>query len=72
MADNGEYLTALRQFQDARRRADLQRLWARLTGRSADLLSFEDARKNLGSGWSGRQMRKEIPLGRRRRQRGPL
>ena len=62
MADNGEYLTALRQFQDARRRADLQRLWARLTGRSADLLSFEDARKNLGSGWSGRQMRKEIPL----------
>ena len=49
MDDNGEYFTALRQLQDARRRADLQRLWARLTGRSADLLSFEDARMNLGS-----------------------
>ncbi len=62
MSGTGEYVTALRQFQDARRRADLQRLWARVTGRSADLLPFDEVRKRLGSTLSGRHVRKEIPL----------
>lgn len=62
MLGTGEHFTALRQFQDARRRANLQRLWARLTGRSADLLSFEEVRQNLGTPLFGRQVRKEIPL----------
>lgn len=58
----GEYSIALRQFQEARRQADLQRLWARLTGRSAELLPFEEVRKQLGSTLSGRRELREVPL----------
>ncbi len=34
----------LGQFRSARLAADLERLWGRLTGRSADLLPFDEVR----------------------------
>ncbi|MDK1029624.1 MAG: universal stress protein [Anaerolineae bacterium] len=56
------YSLAIGDFHRLRRRAVLEKIMARLTGRSADLLSFEDVRKKLkliGSSASGLQ---EIPL----------
>jgi len=41
------YHVALQDFQQARRRAALQQVLARLTGRSAELLAYEDVRKKL-------------------------
>ncbi|MBL7063451.1 MAG: universal stress protein [Anaerolineae bacterium] len=54
--------SAVRDFRRARRQAATQEIMARLTGRSADLLSFEDVRRKLKARSSGSQRLKEIPL----------
>jgi nucleotide-binding universal stress UspA family protein len=41
------YLLAIRDFRRARRQADRERLVARLRGKSADLLAFEDVKQKL-------------------------
>jgi nucleotide-binding universal stress UspA family protein len=56
------FLMAVQDFYRARRRAALQEIMARLTGKSADLLSFEDVRQKLkAKGIAAREL-KEIPL----------
>ena len=53
---------AIRDFQQARAKAGLQQITARLTGKSADLLSYEQVAEQLkitGRTWRGLQ---EIPL----------
>ncbi len=58
----GGYLAALDDFRDARRGAALERIVARLTGKSANLLPFEEVRKLLkATGGEARGLR-EIPL----------
>ena len=48
MSDGTEsYSRAVLDFQHARQRADLERIVARLTGKSADLLSYDDVRRQL-------------------------
>ncbi len=54
--------SAVRDFRHARREAAMQEIVARLTGKSADLLSFEDVRRKLKAKSSGSQELKEIPL----------
>ncbi len=54
--------TAVRDFRQARRRAGLERLLARLTGRSLDLLSFEEVRRKLRTGNMAARGLQEIPL----------
>jgi nucleotide-binding universal stress UspA family protein len=62
LPDN-RHVIAVQHFQAARQRADLELLSARLTGRSAELLSFEEIRRRLKAsperGW--RELR-VIPL----------
>ncbi len=40
--------SAINDYQRARRKADLEQIMARFTGRSVDLLSYEEVRKTLG------------------------
>jgi nucleotide-binding universal stress UspA family protein len=56
------YYTAIKDFRDARRRAALEQIMARLTGKSADLLSFEEVRQKLKLTSRGTRQLKEIPL----------
>ena len=58
----GEGEAAIRDFRLARRRAHLQLLMARLTGRSADLLSYDDVRRQLKARTGIPQGLQEIPL----------
>lgn len=53
---------ALSHFRSARLRADLERLWARLTGRPADLLPFDEVRAYVRAGAPRQRVRKNIPL----------
>jgi nucleotide-binding universal stress UspA family protein len=53
---------AVEDFRQARRRAAIQELTARLTGRSTDLLSFEDVRQKLKFKSRSAQELREIPL----------
>lgn len=48
--------SAINDFQRARRKANLQQVMSRLTGKSADLLSYEDVRRKL-------KAKKQIDLG---------
>lgn len=50
------------RFYRARRRADAERRLARLTGRSAELLCFDQVQSLLGSGAAVHKVRREIPL----------
>lgn len=52
----------LQQFRSARLRADLERLWARLTGRSAELLPFDQVRAYVKANTPRRRTRRAIPL----------
>ena len=54
--------SAMQDFRRARRRAALEQIMARLTGRSADLLSYEEVRQKLKAKGGGRRGLKEIPL----------
>ena len=54
---------ALQEFRRARLRADLEQLRARLTGRNAELLSYEDVRRMLHAGTPvGKRELRDIPL----------
>ena len=57
--ESPQFLAALSDFRRARQRATLERILARLTQQSADLLDYEDVREKLHAG-------KPIPHGLRR------
>lgn len=61
-----EYLpgraTVAEDFRLARRRATLQSIVSRLTGKSAQLLSYEDVRQKLRGRETPTRILKEIPL----------
>jgi nucleotide-binding universal stress UspA family protein len=57
-----EFTRYLRNFQRARLRADLAQAWSRLTGRSIDLLDFEEVRRRLHAELTGRRTLREIPI----------
>ncbi len=44
---NQNYLSALQDFNQARRKASIQEILARLTGKSSELLSYEEVAKQL-------------------------
>jgi nucleotide-binding universal stress UspA family protein len=56
------YIKAIDDFRQARRRAAMERIMARLTGRSADLLSYEEVRQKLKAWASKGVSLREIPL----------
>jgi nucleotide-binding universal stress UspA family protein len=56
------YWSALRDFHDARRRAALEEIIARMRGKSIDLLSYEDVRQKLKAGASMPRGLQDIPL----------
>ena len=56
------FTMAVNDFRDARRRAAMERILARLRGRSADLLSYEEVREKLKAKVSQAVELKEIPL----------
>ncbi len=47
------FLSAVHDFWRARRQAGMEEVMARLTGKSADLLSYEEVRKKLKVGQAG-------------------
>jgi len=56
------FVAAIHDFQRARSKAALQEIMARLTGKSANLLSYEDVRQKLrAKGTTAREL-KDIPL----------
>ncbi|MBC8449701.1 MAG: universal stress protein [Chloroflexi bacterium] len=56
------YVAAVNDFHQARRRVALEEIMARLTGRSADLLSYEEVRQKLRAREGARQELADIPL----------
>ncbi len=56
------FVVAMQDFRRARRRAALEAIMARLTGKSADLLCFKDVREKLKSEGTAAEVLKEIPL----------
>ncbi|RLT38382.1 MAG: universal stress protein, partial [Chloroflexi bacterium] len=60
--DDPQANIALGQFRSARLAADLERLWARLTGKPADLLPFEEVRAYVKANTPRQRVRKTIPL----------
>ncbi len=57
-----QYLEAVRDFQDARQKAGMQKLIARLTGKSLDLLAYDEVRQQL-KGYGKKEMGlREIPV----------
>jgi nucleotide-binding universal stress UspA family protein len=56
------FRSAVLDFRRARRRAAMEQILARLTGKSADLLSYEEVRQKLKVRSSGKQELKEVPL----------
>lgn len=57
-----QYGSAIRDFQRARQQAALEAILARLTGRSVDLLSYDEVRQMLGAREASVQELKEIPI----------
>ncbi|MBI3959652.1 MAG: universal stress protein [Chloroflexi bacterium] len=53
---------ALGQFRAARRRADWEQMWGRLTGKSAQLLAFDEVRAYVKANTPRQRVRKTIPL----------
>ena len=53
---------AIDDFSRARRRADLEEIMASLTGKSSDLLSFEEVRKKVRGIRGNRRILKDVPL----------
>ena len=62
LPQDGMQNSAARDFRRARRQAALQRIMARVTGRSADLLSFDDVYQSLKLEGMSDRGRQEIPL----------
>lgn len=57
-----EYSRYTRRFQRARIQAELEQIWARLTGKSINLLDFEDVRQRLHAELTARRTLREIPI----------
>jgi hypothetical protein len=53
---------AIDDFTRARRRAEMEKIVASLTGKSADLLSFEEVRKKVRGIRGNRRILKDVPL----------
>jgi len=56
------FMSAVADFREARRRASMEQIVARLRGESVDLLSYEDVRKKLRTTVSPGVELKEVPL----------
>lgn len=56
------YYRAVRDFRAARRKAALQEILARITGQSAELLSYDEVRRQLRALEGGKTQLREIPL----------
>ncbi len=56
------FSSAIDDFRNARRRAALEEIVARLTGKSVDLLSFDEVSEKLKAKGTGPRVLKEIPL----------
>jgi nucleotide-binding universal stress UspA family protein len=59
---NDSLFLAIEDFQRARRQANWQAVLARLTGKSTDLLSYEDVRRQLKAMQGSAQKLEDIPL----------
>lgn len=59
---NDIYLTAVQDFYRARQQAGLQQIMARWTGKSLDLLSYEEVRRQLQAHHTIERGLREIPL----------
>lgn len=57
-----QYLEAVRDFQDARQKAGMQKLISRLTGKSLHLLAYDEVRQQLKGYGKTEKGLKEIPL----------
>ena len=57
-----DYATAVRDFQRARQQAALEAILARLTGRSVDLLSYDEVRQKLKASEAAVRDLKDIPI----------
>jgi nucleotide-binding universal stress UspA family protein len=62
MVTETQYTKAIMDFQNARRKADLQEIMARITGKSTELLNFEEVRSKLHARESSRSALRDIPL----------
>jgi len=62
MTDQTAYAQAIIDFQNARRKADMQTLLSLLTGKSNELLSYEDVRQKLRAIEGSRRELQDIPL----------
>lgn len=62
MQTNINYSQAVHDFQQARQKADLQGIFARLSGDSNELLSYEEVRQKLKAYEGNTTTLKEIPL----------
>ncbi len=60
--DKGVRLAAVEQFRSARLHAKLEQIRAALTGKSADLLSYEEVRKKIHAKETNKRELKDIPL----------
>jgi nucleotide-binding universal stress UspA family protein len=56
------FAEAVEDFRRARRAASLEQIISRISGRSAELLSYERVRRQLGAGGQKVQVRRNIPL----------
>lgn len=59
---NESYSRAVTDFQSARRKADMQNLLSVLTGRSTELLSYEEVRQKLRAIEGSRRKLEDIPI----------
>ena len=59
---NESYSRAINDFQSARQKADMQNLLSRLTGRSNELLSYEEVRQKLRAIEGSRRQLQDIPI----------
>ena len=62
LEDAAGYVAALRDFDEARRRGALEAIMARLTGKSDDLLSYEEIRQKLKARGNINRGLQDIPL----------
>lgn len=62
MVEQGLYTRALADFREARRKAAMQEIIARITGHSTELLSYEEVRQKLRALESSNKTLQEIPL----------
>ncbi|MBL6983120.1 MAG: ParB N-terminal domain-containing protein, partial [Anaerolineales bacterium] len=62
MTNQNLYISAVSDFREARRKAALQGVMARITGKPTELLSYEEVRQKLHALESGVQKLRDIPL----------